>query len=45
MLLNQAILLAILSLGSARTPHVLQHVRSGFCALSALKLPATIMPD
>ncbi|PHZ29287.1 L-asparaginase [Yersinia bercovieri] len=39
----QAILFAILNLGSARNPHVLC-VRSGFCALSASKLAATITP-
>ncbi|RFM43072.1 hypothetical protein DZB15_08075 [Klebsiella pneumoniae] len=39
----RAILLAILNLGRARHPHVL-HVGSGFCALSAFKLPAPITP-
>ena len=39
----QAVALAILSLGSARTPHVLR-VRSGSCALSAPKLPALTAP-
>ncbi|OVZ72902.1 L-asparaginase [Yersinia intermedia] len=34
-------LLATLNLGSAQNPHVLR-VRSGFCALSASKLSATI---
>ncbi|HCR62212.1 MAG TPA: hypothetical protein DIW66_09950 [Serratia liquefaciens] len=40
----QAITLAILGLGSARTPHVLR-VRSGFSALAVPKLPALITPE
>ncbi|GJL48267.1 hypothetical protein TUM17580_43260 [Citrobacter farmeri] len=40
----QAILFVILNLGSARNPHVLR-VRSGSCALSVFKLPATMTPD
>ncbi|EAA7242183.1 DNA metabolism protein [Salmonella enterica] len=32
-----------MALGSAQNPHVLR-VRSGFSALSAAKLPATITP-
>ncbi|ATM97276.1 L-asparaginase [Yersinia frederiksenii] len=36
-------LFAILNLGGALNPHVL-HVRSGFCALSASKLSATMTP-
>ncbi|OWF68055.1 L-asparaginase [Yersinia frederiksenii] len=36
-------LFTILNLGSALNPHVLC-VRSGFCALSASKLSATITP-
>ncbi|AUQ26133.1 L-asparaginase [Dickeya zeae] len=39
----RAISLAILALGSARTPHVLR-VRSGFSALSESKLAAPITP-
>ncbi|EKN6245699.1 L-asparaginase [Yersinia kristensenii] len=38
---NKAILFAILNLGSAKNPHV-PSVRSGFCALAASKLPATM---
>ncbi|ORJ51370.1 L-asparaginase [Kluyvera intermedia] len=37
-------LFAILDLGSAHNPHVLR-VRSGCCALSVSKLPASITPD
>ena len=40
---HQAILFAILRPGSAQNPHVLR-VRSGFSALSGLKLPSTITP-
>ncbi|PEH54470.1 L-asparaginase [Yersinia kristensenii] len=36
-------LFATLNLGSAKNPHVLR-VRSGFCALAAFKLTATITP-
>ncbi|AUQ24625.1 L-asparaginase [Dickeya zeae] len=39
----RAISLAILALGSARTPHVLR-VRCGFSALSESKLAASITP-
>ncbi|AWS93845.1 DNA metabolism protein [Citrobacter sp. CRE-46] len=39
----QAISLASLTAGSARNPHVLR-VRSGCCALSAVKLTAPITP-
>nr|MDM8763276.1 hypothetical protein [Escherichia coli] len=42
-LVHQAILFAILRPGSAQNPHVLR-VRSGFSALSGLKLPSTITP-
>ncbi|OVZ96782.1 L-asparaginase [Yersinia frederiksenii] len=35
--------MVILNLSSAQNPHVLD-VRSGFCALSASKLTATIAP-
>ncbi|ARD18736.1 L-asparaginase [Edwardsiella piscicida] len=40
---HQAILLAKLDLGSAQNPHVLR-VRSGFSALSASSLTATMTP-
>jgi hypothetical protein len=40
---HRAILFVILNLGSAQNPHVLR-VRSGFSALSASKLTATITP-